>query len=89
MLLWCKEQHTKALVGIECRKDMAANAEIRVAHVCAFVSTLHFKSDASEIFRVHGICDYAPNEKEISHDQRVMASAKGLARGRSPHWPPR
>jgi hypothetical protein len=45
---------------------MAANAAICVAHVCAFVSALHFKGDASEIFRVHAICDYASNEKEIS-----------------------
>ena len=33
---------------------MAANAEIRVAHVCAFVSALHFKGDASNLYRYCG-----------------------------------
>ena len=56
---------------------MAANAEIRVAHVCAFVSALHFKGDASEIFRVHAICDYAPNEKEISHGRGQWQTGMG------------
>ena len=53
LLVGCERHHAELPVVVERREDPIIDAEVRMAHVCAFYGSLHAQSNPAEVILAH------------------------------------
>jgi hypothetical protein len=54
LVVWCERHHAELPVLVERRKDPIVDAEVRMAHVCAFYGSVHTQRNPAEVILAHG-----------------------------------
>ena len=53
LLVWCERHHAERPVVVQRREDPIIDAEVWMAHVCAFYGSLHAQRNAAEVLLAH------------------------------------